>query len=128
MKKDKIKEKFLTELERTPIIQHACEKLGVSRNTFYRWLKEDSIFAFQVKDALDAGIDYVNDHAESNVLGGIKNGDQGYTKYWLSSRHEAYRRPFLFRGKEEMTREDRELQVKKFEESIQREQDKWFEN
>jgi hypothetical protein len=26
MKKDKIKEKFLTELERTPIIQHATRK------------------------------------------------------------------------------------------------------
>lgn len=57
-------------------------------------MKEDAEFAQLVYDRMSVGIDNVNDHAESNVLNGIKKGDPGMTKYWLSARHKAYRRPF----------------------------------
>ena len=94
MKKDRTQAKLLEELERTPIIQAACERAGISRNTYYRWMNEDSMFRMQVDERLRMGIDLVNDVAESNVLNGIKKGDSGFTKYWLSARHTGYRRPF----------------------------------
>lgn len=70
MKKGR-KTKFLEVLEKSPIVQYACEKVGISRNTFYRWLKEDPDFASSYKQSMEYGIDLVNDAAESNVLKGI---------------------------------------------------------
>lgn len=95
MKKHRVKDKFLEELERTPIIQAACERTGISRQTFYRWINEDQAFALAVEEHMDMGVDFVSDHAESNVLNGIKKGDPGYTKFWLNSRNARYRRPFI---------------------------------
>lgn len=89
--------KILEELERTPIIQVVCEKFGISRQTFYRWMNESEESFNEVNKALGFGIGLVNDVAESNVLTGIKNKDPGYTRYWLSHRHEAYKKPFRHR-------------------------------
>lgn len=97
MKKEKVQNKLIEELERTPIISVACEKVDISRNTFYRWIQEDTKFLKQVNEAMDKGIGLVSDFAESNVLSGIKNKDAGYTKYWLSHRHPRYKRPFIHR-------------------------------
>ena len=94
MKDAKIRKKFLEELSRAPIVQHACERIGISRQTYYRWKEEDEEFATKANEALDMGVDFVNDHAESNILGGIKKGDMNASKWWLSARHKAYRRPF----------------------------------
>lgn len=112
MKKHKVKEKFLEALEQTPIVQAACERVGISRNTFYRWIKEDSDFRSQVDERMGMGVDLVNDYAESNVLGGIKAGDPGYTKYWLSARHGAYRRPFYIHHNDD-EKERKELERRK---------------
>ncbi|MDD4029718.1 MAG: hypothetical protein PHX86_08485, partial [Caldisericia bacterium] len=64
MKKHRVKEKFLQILEKTPIITYACEMCGISRNTYYKWMKEDAEFAQLVYDRMSVGIDNVNDHAE----------------------------------------------------------------
>jgi hypothetical protein len=45
MKKNKLQNKFFGELKKVPIVQVACEKTGVSRNSVYRWRKEDINFA-----------------------------------------------------------------------------------
>ena len=98
MKKTKVLwSKIIEELERTPIIQVVCEKFGISRQTFYRWMNESEDSFNDVNKALGFGIGLVNDVAESNVLTGIKNKDAAYTKYWLSHRHEAYKKPFRHR-------------------------------
>jgi hypothetical protein len=98
MKKTKVLwSKILEELERTPIIQVVCEKFGISRQTFYRWMNESEESFNDVNKALGFGVSLVNDVAESNVLTGIKNKDAAYTKYWLSHRHEAYKKPFRHR-------------------------------
>jgi hypothetical protein len=98
MKKTKVLwSKILEELERTPVIQVVCEKFGISRQTFYRWMNESEDSFNDVNKALGFGVGLVNDVAESNVLTGIKNKDPGYTKYWLSHRHEAYKKPFRHR-------------------------------
>lgn len=111
MKKDR-KTKFLEVLEKTPIIQYACDQVDISRNTYYRWMEEDLDFRMQVTQRMQIGIDRVNDFAENNVLKGIRNGDAGMTKYWLGSRHSAYRRPFTLhlQKNEQQAKLDKELE------------------
>jgi hypothetical protein len=113
MKKHKVKDKFLAIIEKTPVIQHACEQCEISRNSYYEWMKKDPEFAQLVSDRMGIGIDLVNDVAESNVLTGIKKGDPGMTKYWLSARHKAYRRPFSLST---VRHEDPEIEKARIEE------------
>ncbi len=97
MVKANAKIKILKELEKTPIVHVACQRVGISRNTFYRWRENNPDFRKKVIKAIRSGIELVNDAAESNVLNGIKKGDTGYTKYWLSHRHDSYKKPFTHR-------------------------------
>lgn len=98
MKKTKILlNKLAEEVEKTPVIQIACDKFGISRNTFYRWMKEDKKFLTRINEAMSLGNGLVSDVAISNVLEGIKRKDAMYTKYWLSHRHPDFRRPFIFK-------------------------------
>lgn len=95
MKKTKtLINKLLAEIENTPLVQIACEKIGISRNTFYRWMKEDPELLEQVNYALSLGKGRVNDIAVSNVLSGIKSKDVRYTMYWLDRNHTDFRKPF----------------------------------
>jgi ACT domain-containing protein len=41
MKTNKEKDALLEQLKKTPIIQIACEKIGLSRTTYYRWYQAD---------------------------------------------------------------------------------------
>jgi hypothetical protein len=98
MKKTKaLLDKLVEELEKTPLIQVACDKVGISRNTFYRWLKENKELLARVNEALSLGTGLVSDVALSNVLEGIKRKDAMYTKYWLSHKHPDFRRPYVFK-------------------------------
>ncbi len=96
MKKTKVLvNKLLEELEKHGIVQYACDKNGISRNTFYRWMKEDKVFLEQVNEALSLGVGALNDMAVSNVVNGIKNKDMASTKLWLIHRHPEFRRPYV---------------------------------
>jgi hypothetical protein len=96
MKRTKaLENKILEELRRHGIVQSACDKHGISRQTFYRWMKEDREFLEQANEAISLGTGVVGDVALSNVLEGIKRKDAMYTKYWLSHRHPDFRRPFV---------------------------------
>lgn len=98
MKKTKaLLDKLIEEVEKTPLIQIACDKVGISRNTFYRWMKEDEEFLSRINEAMSLGTGLVSDVALSNVLEGIKRKDAMYTKYWLSHKHPDFRRPFIHR-------------------------------
>lgn len=98
MKKTKILiAKLLEEIEKTGTIQIACDKNGISRNTFYRWMKEDKEFLEQVRYALALGVGLVSDVAISNILNGIKSKDMKATTFWLTHRHPDFRRPYVHR-------------------------------
>jgi hypothetical protein len=84
---------FLEELKRIPNVSLACEKVGLSRNTVYRWCKEDSAFKKQVDEALIAGVDSVNDLAESKLVSHINNGNLRAIQYWLDNHKKEYVRP-----------------------------------
>lgn len=91
MKKPKYSQQFLKELRKVPIVQVACEKTGVSRNSVYRWKREDKAFAKQFDGALADGVEFVNDMSESQLLQLIKDKNFSAVRFWLNKRHPAYK-------------------------------------
>lgn len=91
MKKSKVREQFFAELEKVPIVQVACEKTGVSRNSVYRWRKEDKTFAKKMDEALTNGIALVNDMSESQLLTLIKEKSYSAISFWLRHRNDSYK-------------------------------------
>lgn len=91
MKKDRTKDLFLGQLRKIPIVQVACEKVDISRNTIYRWRKEDPKFAKAMDEALTDGEAVVNDMSESQLLSKIKNGEWPPIAFWLRKRHPKFK-------------------------------------
>lgn len=81
----------MEQLKKIPIVQVACEKVGLSRNTVYRWRKEDEDFRKAMADALTEGETLVNDMSESQVLTLIKEKNWAAISFWLRHHHSAYR-------------------------------------
>ena len=90
-KKNKVKDSFLDELRKIPIVQVACEKSGVSRNSVYRWRKEDEEFSKAMDIALQEGEDLVNDMSESQLLTLIKEKSWSAISFWLRHRNPKYK-------------------------------------
>jgi hypothetical protein len=90
MKKNKYEKQFLEELSKVPIIQFACEKTGLSRQTVYRWRKEDKEFVKKMDKATEDGIAFVNDMSESQLLTMIKQGKYPAVRLWLTNNHSRY--------------------------------------
>lgn len=91
MKKDKKRNEFLAELRKIPIIQVACEKVGLSRTSIYRWKDEDLEFKKEMEKAMTDGEAYVNDMSESQLLTLIKEKDWSAISFWLRHHHNAYK-------------------------------------
>ena len=81
---------LLKHLAKTPIIQYACQRSGVSRATFYRWRKDDDAFGKAVDGALASGNAIVNDMAESMLIQAIREGNITAQIFWLKHHHPAY--------------------------------------
>ena len=88
IKKDK--ELLLEQLKKTPIVQLACEKTAIGRSTYYRWKKEDKKFCTQADEAISDGISLINDMAESQLLGAIRDGNMTGIIFWLKNHHPSY--------------------------------------
>jgi hypothetical protein len=91
MKKNKIKNAFLAELKRIPIVQVSCEKVGISRNSVYRWKREDEEFSKLMDEALAEGEELVNDMSESQLLSLIKEKNFAAISFWLRHRNSKFR-------------------------------------
>lgn len=92
MKKDRRKD-FLEELRRIPNVSSVCEKVGLSRNTIYRWKDEDSNFKRKMNGAMKMGVISINDLAEGQLINAIRRGEPWATKYWLDNHKRIYMRP-----------------------------------
>lgn len=90
IRKAKQKQQLIDQLKKVPVIQIACEKLGISRMTYYRWHKDDEKFAEAADTALAEGSGLVNDLAESQLLSAIKNSNMTAIIFWLKHHHKAY--------------------------------------
>lgn len=89
-RQQKEKELIIENLKKIPIIEISCTKSGVGRATYYRWRKQFPDFAKQADEALDEGVKFINDMAESQLLTAIKEGNISAIFYWLNHRHSAY--------------------------------------
>lgn len=107
----KEREVLVEQLRKTPIVQYACEKSGVSRATYYRWKADDKKFCEQADQALQEGVSLMNDLAESQLLTAIKERNLTAVLYWLNHRHKSYTNKLEISGKlktfsDEMTKEE----------------------
>lgn len=84
------KAELIKQLKKTPIVEVACKKLGISRATYYRWKKDDPKFAEEAEFALDEGSQLVNDMAESQLINAIKEGNMTGIIFWLKNHHKQY--------------------------------------
>ncbi len=91
MKKDKVKDVFLAQLRKVPIIQVACEKVGISRNSVYRWKKEDPEFEQAMNTALEEGESLVNDMSENQLLVLIREKNWHAISFWLRKRNPKFK-------------------------------------
>ena len=91
MKKNKFQDQFLDELRKVPIVQVACEKTGLSRNSIYRWRKDDKEFLKKMEDAISEGVALVNDMSESQLLTLIKEKNYPAISFWLRHRNDNYK-------------------------------------
>lgn len=91
MKKTKVHNDFLDQLRKIPIVQVSCEKVGVSRNSVYRWRKEDPEFAKAMDEALAEGEAMVNDMSEGQLLSLIREKNFPAISFWLRKRNPRFR-------------------------------------
>jgi ACT domain-containing protein len=112
-KSDELKNAIVEQLRKTPIIQIACEKLNISRMSFYRWKNEDEAFAQKVDEALLDGQLLVNDLAESQLISAVKDRNMSAIMSWLKHHHPSYRTRVQIEGTintiQEMSDEQKEL-------------------
>lgn len=86
----KKREMILDRLRRNPIVQVACQKIGIGRATFYRWKQEDPEFASTAEAAIREGEALINDMAESQLLSAIRDKNMTAIIFWLKHHHQAY--------------------------------------
>lgn len=91
MKKSKFQDQFLDELRKVPIVQVACEKTALSRNSVYRWRKDDAAFAKRMDEAIADGVALVSDMSESQLLTLIKEKNWPAISFWLRHRNDNYK-------------------------------------
>ena len=84
------KQKLLDALREMPIVQIACKRAGVSRPTYYRWRRENKLFKRQAMDAMDQGVEFINDMSESQLVTLIKEKKMPAIALWLKHRHASY--------------------------------------
>lgn len=77
------KQLMIEQLKRLPIVQIACEKMGISRSSFYRWKNDDPEFAKAINQALREGKQFINEMAESQLLSAIKERNLTAIIFWL---------------------------------------------
>jgi len=94
MKKDEeLIKKLEDELVRVPIVTIACGNVGISRQTYYRWIREDSSIKDRLDKALKLGVTSINDLGESKLIELMKNDHFGAVKYWLGNNNSKYLSP-----------------------------------
>lgn len=80
----------IAQLKKVPIVEVACEKVGVGRTTYYRWKQEDQEFASLADEAISEGSSLVNDMAESQLMSAIRDKNLTAIIFWLKHHHASY--------------------------------------
>ena len=111
----KFKEAMINVLKEMPIIEVAVKRAGVSRDTYYRWRRDDKNFLRQSEDALSQGIEFINDMSESQIVTLIKDKKMPAITLWLKTHHPRYGSPKSYTPitpAKDLTSEESEILVK----------------
>lgn len=82
-KSDILKKNLLTAIEKSlGVVTTACKNAGCSRETFYKYYREDKGFADSVDDMSNIALDF----AESQLHRQIKNGNTAATIFYLKTK------------------------------------------
>lgn len=87
---DNNKQLISDQLKKVPVVEVACEKIGIGRATYYRWRKEDEEFAKLADEAITEGDSLVNDMAESQLMSAIRDKNLTAIIFWLKYHHPRY--------------------------------------
>ena len=77
------KETILQALEKSlGVVTVACKQAGIPRSTYYKWLKEDTEFAKNVRDIENIALDF----AESQLHSQMRDGNTSATIFYLKTK------------------------------------------
>lgn len=110
----KQKEDLVEQLKKNPVIQIACEKLEIGRATHYRWYTDDKEYARAVDTAINEGVTFVAEFAESQLFNAVRNNEPWAVSMVLKAMHPRYKNKIEINGNivhttRELTAEDEEL-------------------
>ncbi|MFA6408474.1 MAG: helix-turn-helix domain-containing protein [Candidatus Paceibacterota bacterium] len=91
MKDDDTKKKLLELIEQGAPIAKACKKVGIHRDTFYEWKKDDG-FGIAVAHARLYCLAETNDAAEYWMHAWVRQGDKKSVYKWLDSQNPMFMR------------------------------------
>ena len=104
-KKSRLQEAFFAELKKVPIVLVAFEKSVLSRNSVYRWKREDKDFSKAMDEALAEVEALVNNMSESQLLTMIKEKNWPAISFWLRHRNPRFKDKIEVTSKTEDTDE-----------------------
>ena len=81
--------KILECLAESGNVSYACKRVGISRETYYRWRDEDE-FSVESDAAIRDGKEFVNDLAHTKLMQSIQEGYFPAVKFQLSNCHDDY--------------------------------------
>jgi hypothetical protein len=86
IKRDKVKVDFLEAYDQSACnVSIACKKVGISRNTFYQWKKDDIQFAEECKEKEESLLDF----AETMLYKAIKEGKTAELIFFLKTKGQS---------------------------------------
>lgn len=91
LRQEKTREIVLEHLQKMPIIQLVCEKSGIARATFYRWIDQSPDFKKEVEQASQEGHRRIGDLAESKLIQLIGENNLGAIIFYLRTHSKRYR-------------------------------------
>jgi hypothetical protein len=88
------------------IVTTACKSVGISRETHYRWIREDEKYRIEVESISDMALDF----AESQLHKQISEGEVSATIFYLKTKGK--KRGYVERVEQEVTgKMDNHLQI-----------------
>ena len=90
-KSEKLKNEIFEKIQKIPVIEVVCQQIGISRMTLLRWRKEDPEFSKKIDEAILSGRSFINDLAESGLIGHIKNQNLSAILHWLKTHNKDYK-------------------------------------
>lgn len=93
-RQEKQKQEFIEAFKKMPNVLAVCQRIGVGRTTYYRWLKEDKAFSQQIDEAEQLGREHLNDAIELALIQKAKEMNPTAMIYYLKHNHPRYAETF----------------------------------